>query len=169
MKPGMGKSKGSSFERLVCKKLTKWVTGKEDPLIFWRSASSGAHATQKNKAGKESKMYGDIMSIDPAGEFLTNKFVIECKSYKTYDLEKFLFQDKGLIQEWWNQVVGDSLKADKDPMLIFKKNNSPIIILLYDEYLTDIDEFELNIVHHDNIYLCTLDLFLEYIKPEDFK
>lgn len=133
MKPGMGKNKGGEFERLICRKLTKWVTGKEDPLIFWRSASSGAHATQKNKAGKESKMYGDIMSIDPAGDFLTNKYVIECKHYKNYCFEDFLVLDKGKVADWWKQVEGDALKADKEPMLIFKRNNYPILIMFNSE------------------------------------
>lgn len=167
MKPGMGKGKGSLFERLVCKKLTKWVTLKEDPLIFWRSASSGAHATQKNKAGKKSKMYGDIMAIDSQGEFLTDKFVIECKNYKTYDLEKFLVEDKGNIRDWWVQVCNDAEKANKHPLLIFKRNCFQPMIMM-DNGFFEYDEKE-NIILYNDIIILPFELFLEHTKPEDFK
>lgn len=165
MKPGQGKNKGSSFERLICKKLTRWVTGKEDPLIFWRTASSGAHATQKAKANKASKMYGDIMAIAKEGEFLTDRFVIECKHYKDYNFEDFVLYSKGLVMDWWNQVKNDTEKAGKHPLLIYKRNNYSILVMFFESDMKG----NFGTVITPNICVYPLDTYLALIKPGDFK
>ena len=92
MKPGGGKQKGGDFERKVCRLLTKWITGKEKPEIFWRTPSSGAKATQDHRASHESDHHGDIMAIDEKGFWFTDYFLIECKFYADFDI--FLFNDK---------------------------------------------------------------------------
>ena len=38
-------SKGGDNERNVSKFLTKWLTGKEKPYMFWRQDASGGLAT----------------------------------------------------------------------------------------------------------------------------
>jgi hypothetical protein len=132
MKPGGGKHKGGNFERKICRDLTEWITGVRDPVIMWRSAASGAQATQLSKAGKKSKMHGDIIAIAPDGEIFISMFSVECKSYKTYDLEKFLYYDSGELAKWWSQCVSDARKSFRIPLLIVKRNGfEPICISEY--------------------------------------
>ena len=45
MRKGGGKEKGSSFERLVCKRMSMWLSKGERDDLFWRSAMSGGRAT----------------------------------------------------------------------------------------------------------------------------
>ena len=37
--------KGGDFERQVSKTLTKWLSGREKPYLFWRMPGSGGLAT----------------------------------------------------------------------------------------------------------------------------
>jgi len=126
MKPGAGKRKGGQFERTVCKRLSEWM--KADEVIFWRSASSGARSTQLAKSGQKAGLTGgDITALDEQGAWLTKYFSIECKTYADFSFD-LLLQDKGKIPVWWEQCQLDSHRDDKKPMMIFKKNRSPIYV-----------------------------------------
>lgn len=70
-------------------------------------------------------MGGDIVAIDAAGQFFTDLFSIECKSYKDFDFSEYFKDTKGEIKQWWKQCCEDAEAANKLPFLIFKKNNSP--------------------------------------------
>ncbi len=61
-----GPEKGGEYERLICRDLTTWVDPtreKGKPELFWRSATSGAKATQDTKAGRKANQGGDIIAI----------------------------------------------------------------------------------------------------------
>jgi len=77
--------KGSSFERKICKRLSKWWTdGKRDD-IFWRSSQSGGRATQRAKKGQRTfGSYGDITAVDPVGQPLMRMFTIELKRGRSH-------------------------------------------------------------------------------------
>lgn len=77
-------SKGSDFERTICKKLSTWWTkdlaGDPRDDVFWRSSQSGGRATQRAKSGKTTfGSYGDIAAVDPIGAPLIKLFTIELK------------------------------------------------------------------------------------------
>jgi hypothetical protein len=124
MKKGTGSRKGHEYERLISRKLTKWLTGSEYPEIFWRSASSGAKATQSVKFGHQSKMQGDIVSTDAVSMFFIDGVFVECKSYKDFRLESILLE-KGSVWDWWSKCKVESEACNKVPLLVFKKNRSP--------------------------------------------
>lgn len=72
--------KGSSFEREICKHLSKWWTGGKRDDVFWRSQTSGGRATQRLKKGQRTYgSYGDIAAVDPIGEPLLKLWTIELK------------------------------------------------------------------------------------------
>ena len=129
MNPGGGKSKGSAFERTICRSLTQWISGEEKPELFWRTAGSGAAATVDMRKGKKASMHGDIMSIDPLSAWLTDVFYIECKSYKKLDILS-LFVKKGTLYQFWQKLDEESKKAEKIPMLIFKWNASQVYLAM---------------------------------------
>ena len=63
------KTKGNSFERKLCVLLSRWWTNGSRPDVFWRTASSGGRATQRAKAGDDTRnQYGDVGITDPIGQ-----------------------------------------------------------------------------------------------------
>lgn len=121
-------AKGSQFERDNAKFLTKWVSGKEKPYIYWRTPSSGAMATlsEENK-----ELSGDLHAIRIEGAFLTDRFSIELKTgYTQASFDKHLKCNKSdPIESFWNQCVIGALMNDKHPMLIYRKKGMSTVFL----------------------------------------
>lgn len=119
-------SKGGEFERYVSKFLTKWLTGKEKPYMYWRQDASGAIATVNIE---NDHMTGDIKSIHPDSKFLTDVFSIELKTgYPSTSFWQHFKDIKFGIEEFWIQALADSMQSKKNPMLIYrKKGRKPIV------------------------------------------
>lgn len=120
-------AKGGQFERDMSKTLTKWVTGKERPYVFWRTPSSGQLLTVADALD----VSGDIMALRKEGLFLTDKFSFECKNgYAKANFYKHLKKLKKPddIFEFWEECIGDARKAGKHGCLIWRKKSQPIII-----------------------------------------
>jgi hypothetical protein len=137
MKKGGGKSKGSAFEREVSRYLTRWLSGQEKEYFFYRSPGSGGVATviQENK-----EITGDIIAVKPEAKFFTDKFSVELKTgYEGAGFHKHL---KGLksneIEEFWSQAVTDADRAEKYPMLIFKKMRCSPVVAICDKALNSL-------------------------------
>ena len=76
----MASSKGSAFEREICKQLSLWWTGGARDDVFWRSQASGARATMRRRKKQETAgQYGDIAATDPIGHPLTERITFELK------------------------------------------------------------------------------------------
>ena len=179
MRPGGGKNKGSSFERKICKSLSLWFTENERDDIFFRSASSGAMATQRFKKGKNtSGQQGDITSTNLEGLKFINKFSVELKNYKDFSLDFLIYKNKSLIHDWWEQCKGDSERENKNPLLIIKKNARKEIIIfehiLYRHLCNDLGELSNKLYIHGylkdtHIMIMILTDFLEYVNPDTLK
>ena len=134
MRPGGGKAKGAEFERQVCKRLSMWISrGKRDDL-FWRSAMSGGRATIGKAAGADrGAQVGDISAISDGGKYtdvaarFISFFVVECKSVKNYQLDLFLFEGRGVIQNAIDQCALAS--RVKSPLIILKQNRGREIVV----------------------------------------
>lgn len=170
MKAGGGKQKGGSFERLICIKLSEWVSdGKKDDL-FWRSAMSGGRATVGAKKGVSRKSQsGDISAIAPEGHALTNSFSIECKTYADLILDGLLFDKKGGITSFWRQTLRDAINSEKMPMLIAKQNRSIILLGLSSPgvFFFDIQmgsKSKLAYYNRLDLHLYDFELFLKSVK-----
>ena len=127
MRIGGGKQKGSAFEREICKDLSLWISGGERDDLFWRSAMSGGRQTVGyKKVINRKNQGGDITSIDPIGNKLTDKYVIECKSYKNIHLQSMLYgiPKNASIYEFWIELYNKSKQLNKDMMLVIKYNTS---------------------------------------------
>lgn len=105
-----GKNKGSSFERLLCKKLSLWWSCGQRSDIFWRTSNSGGRATFRNRREEKTTTHcGDICAIDPLGEKLFNYVVIEAKKgYNKNTLQELFDKPKNgactIYEQWFRQA-----------------------------------------------------------------
>jgi hypothetical protein len=131
MTPGGSKRKGGSFERVVCKQLSLWVTngGRED--VFARSSLSGGRATQLQRKGKQaSAISGDIAAVHEEGYPFIKKVYVECKHIANANfLGMFLYQ-RGKAYNFWQIACDESFKYSKYPWLVIKQNRfDPYVVV----------------------------------------
>lgn len=129
MRSGGGKGKGSSYERLICKRLSLWITAGKKEDCFWRSAMSGGRATVAQRKGKEVRQAGDITAVSPEGHALTDVFYIELKHYKKLDIESFFLKGQGTLANFWRTAVKEARKHDRQPLMIVRQNRTPDLVL----------------------------------------
>ena len=129
MKPGGGKSKGSSWERECAKKLSLWLTNGEKSDVLWRSAMSGGRHTVGLKTGiGYSSQAGDLSSIDERGHRFISKYTVECKFYKDLYINSLVYGINKGISCFWEQAIRDARSVNKLPILIAKQNRYPALI-----------------------------------------
>jgi len=171
----MSKSqKGGAWEREFSKFLTKWLTGQTKDYYFWRSPGSGSVATVNlgNKA-----ISGDIIALKPEAIKIIDIFSIECKNgYKGISLDKHLKDNKtdGLL-DFWNQCNKASVDANKEPMLIYKKQGQNAWIgvseNVYQLLVEKLSKLKYIKVHwtevNSNVVLMDMIDFFDLVKPDD--
>jgi hypothetical protein len=124
------KAKGSGFERLVCRRLSLWVSHGKNEDLFWRSSLSGGRATVAQRKGRNVRQAGDICSVAPEGHVLTDDYFIECKSYRNLGIGQFLVSDKGSLVKFWKVACKEARNYGRRPMLIVKQNSLPILVIV---------------------------------------
>lgn len=134
MRPGRSKAKGNAYERTVCRKLSLWITDGEDSEVLWRSASSGAMATIRMKAKKDTRQHGDITSVDASGNAFVDTYYLECKHLASLHTEKIVFgkaikSDSSLYNIWLDTKEKATI-VGKLPILIARQNNLGEVICL---------------------------------------
>lgn len=116
------KSKGSTFERLVARELTKWWNEGE----FHRTPASGALHWKKDE-----RVSGDI--VPPKNSSFP--FSVECKNHEGIILDQ-LITNMGQFPSFWNQCSSDALTYSKIPMLVFKRSRiKPWVVLPFNSHL----------------------------------
>lgn len=172
MKAGGGKAKGASFERLICTKLSLWLTSGEEEDLLWRSAMSGGRATVARKKGVSlESQSSDITATKSLGEALTSNFSIECKFYASLNVEGFVFGAKAGLQDFWDQVQKDAAVFGKLPMLIAKQNRKPVLLALDADGVSFFKDLYGKIPVHficveAGMHILFFDQFLEFADPE---
>lgn len=116
MKKGGGKQSGNSYEREWSRKISLWLTNNQRDDCVWRTSNSGGKATSTNSDTQCS----DIHAVRPEAQIFFDIFVVELKNYKSSAINLLHFtKDKFLLYTWWEQVLNDSNRAKKYPILIF--------------------------------------------------
>lgn len=132
MRVGGGHSKGAGFERKTCERLSLWITDGQKRDCFWRSAMSGGRSTVALKRGQTlSHQAGDICSVAPEGHILTDVLFFELKHYRNIRLESFIISGKGPLAGWWKQACKQAKEHGREPVLIAKQNNMPILVFTH--------------------------------------
>ena len=156
-----GKSKGSSFEREISKKLTAWASGQTEKLWYWRTPSSGAMGKNYYDIG------GDIVSLVAEAEPLTKLFNIEIKHHKDVDLLDY-WNKSSKINAFWTQCCGDATRAGRWPLLIMKVTHRNTFIGLGNSIELNIPNC-INIMYQDkdNLKLYLFDDWLTTVTYRD--
>lgn len=139
------KSKGSSFEGQVAKRLSTAL----DPLKFIRSQGSGARVGGKNFAtigqlfGEDAlKLFvGDVVASnekDVLKDGSSFRWSIETKFYKTPDSFPGLIAGSANVFKWMEESIDDSQKVARSPLLIFKWNHTPTYAAVLSEDVGDL-------------------------------
>lgn len=124
-------TKGSSFERLLCRQWSLWWTGGSRDDIFWRTSGSGSRATSRRKTGKKDKWnHGDMRPDDPRGFALCSSWCFEFKFYQRYDIKGVLHHVSGKSDwlQWWAKITDEAQSVGRAPILITKQNAGVPII-----------------------------------------
>lgn len=181
-----GHSKGASYEREVCKLLSKWWTGGERSDIFWRTSISGGRATTRMKKGKSTfGQVGDMQATDPIGQPLIDLCVIEMK--RGYGMTSFMDdvevspsrKNEPLWSEWVTKAMMKA-KESNTPywLLITKRNGKERMIFMprtLRQKLVQVDEdfarclptVFINLPKgNKRIFGVTLDNFFRHVKPK---
>lgn len=167
--------KGADWERDLCKYLSKWIQGTEKPYCFWRGRGSGATFTSDNLVGES--FAGDLYPVREEGKFLTDNFVVEAKNgYPTTSIDKHLKYGKDdKLLFFWQQVIEDSTRTEKYPLLVYKKKGqSPWIGIdfkIYNTFIWYIKDLRHVCIHWDikhntkDLYLLDFKEFFDIITP----
>lgn len=184
----MKSSKGSAFERKVCRKLSLWWSDGIDDDIFWRTASSGAMAKMRSKKGRRTfGQCGDIQANDPIGQPLLDKVAIELKNgYGHWSVMDVLDKTPKNILQWFEkfilQVEEDRVNAGVDYFLLITKRDQrvPLIFMPRPLYLKIFEVYGkpafkytpmmVSIALHDKLIVgMRLMDFLKWCRPDFFK
>lgn len=180
MKRGGGNSKGSSFERRICKVLSSWWTDGNRDDLFWRTASSGGRSTQRAKKGVETAGgAGDLTFTDPSAEPLLKAFAFELKrGYNSIDALDML--DKTgkppLIADFWQQSRNSQKQSGAlFPAVIFQRDRREVCLMIPPQALARLEPAlgpyysrrRLTVQWgQERIIIVRLADFLEYATPE---
>ncbi len=129
------KAKGSSFERVISKKLSLWWTNNEKEDVFWRTSNSGGRATVRGQKGKKTcNQHGDLCAIDPIGEPFLKMFAIEIKKgYSKHTIADLLDKpEKAADQEyekWIKQAIASQVgSGSRYWMIIVQRNRRECLV-----------------------------------------
>lgn len=132
---GRGNSKGSAYERLICKRLSMWWSGGSRDDLYWRSSQSGGRATTRRKQGLSTAFQeGDVAATDPKGISLLRRVVIEIKRGYNASSVQDLFDNPGkpsIFKKWTEKAEEDREAADvKYWWLIAKRDRREAVIYM---------------------------------------
>lgn len=165
--------KGSQFERDIAKKLSLWWTKDVRDDIFWRTSQSGGRATTRAKKGKTTaNSEGDLCAIDPIGQPLMDRFVIELKKGYNKDslidlVDSPVGKQVGMYPKWIKKVKEQAEKDRKQWLLIVKKDRRKELIVFNNitAYFLDLVDCTCHLIY--DVHFCLLDNFLENVQVED--
>lgn len=124
----MGKEKGNGGEREVAKQLAEWWHEREvggEPVLFVRTPLSGGWAY-----GAAFKARGDLMTNAPSFPFS-----VEVKREQAWALEVLMKGQPSPVWKWWRQCQRDARATNSEPMLWFRQNRRPWLVMMRADYV----------------------------------
>jgi hypothetical protein len=175
MKPGGSKAKGNQMENRIAKELSLWLTANDRQDVLERSPASGAKFTIHQKRNRDyGNIAGDLIAVSVQGQPLIDRFVIEIKHRDSdgINISNLIYQTAtdGLV-DFWRKLLKECEQTSKLPMLVFRQNNRPIMIMLCQ---AGAELFEFKKAAHcvfrldaKLIYVSTFEVFKEFADPKN--
>jgi len=111
------RNKGKTFERDVANEFRAWL-GAEWTVA--RNQTDRQRGQVRDSAGEFTFAFvGSGLKIFP--------FCVECKAHESFDYHQ-LWVGKGPFARFFEQAVAQATAAELKPLLIFKRNNGPILV-----------------------------------------
>ena len=182
----MKSSKGSAFERDICRKLSLWISGGKWDDLFWRTSGSGARATVRSKNSRRTiGQYGDVHATSKEGRWFTKLFTIELKrGYNRSSVQDLFDQNKKSLYKEFILQAAEQAKQACTPywMLIVKRDRREPLVLIpylfydvmcnkeaYDECLIGCNSMDLCLANDkkqvDRIIIVRLNDWMKFISP----
>ena len=165
-------SKGNKYEWNMFKRFTLWASGRDKPLYYGKTSGSGAQATRTKD--HRSVMVGDMMSLCPEADFLTQMLVFEFKDRLETDIFDLL-KSHGSIFDWWKELKEKAKKAEKHSALVFHMHGTRNDYLILDlPFFNQLFFGWLNILClnkyfiFENLIILDLEYFFSRVKPWEF-
>lgn len=171
-------AKGGDFERSVSNDLSLWLTQGQMKDAVWHTSGSGGRATQRRKKETVKQYdYGDLRPDHNSVNYFFDIFSCELKTgyqkKNTWTNTKWSFNDiidskqkNTIFESFWSQCSSDAKSSKREPILIFRRNNSLKCIAMYKDIydtfiLTKFDHIVLNLYDFDYpIIICNFNIFL---------
>ncbi len=184
------KQKGGNFEREICKQLSLWWSKGKTDDIFWRTAGSGARATQRQRrgTGKTFGQDGDMQATNPIGQPFIDLFTVELKrGYKEATLSSLIDAPSGAKLQPFMHFIEQAHRSAKNAgtpywLIIHKKDRRETMIYYPRDFWCAATKIKLvNIpntiglklpslrLQGGSVYGSPLDQWLEKITPNHLK
>lgn len=163
-----GSAKGSSFERLICTRLSLWWSNHLYDDLFWRTQASGARATMRARRSKSTAgQYGDVCATDERGRAFTKMFTISIKrGYSKHTIQDSIDGQRRLFEEFFVEVELQARMADSlSWMLISQRDRRQMMIWLPYPLSSSL---RLHIMLDDFAHVRTQDVDVIGFRFEDF-
>lgn len=167
---------GNSYEREIAKILSKWISGKNDPLICWRNVHSGSISTIAKKKGLSGdNTDGDFQCLNPVYQFMFDIFCFDSKCYK--ECNPYFINDKNMksnsILNQWIKVCKEA--GNKIPVMIcrIRDRKTPEFICIPESSWLPVNDIKMMkyFFYDDRItdmILIMLDEFLDKVNATEF-
>ena len=168
MRPGGSKEKGSEFERKVGRDLSLWLSRGRRSDLFRRTVLSGGQWTAAAQRQTQRGEPGDLGANHPAAFEFLDKFVIECKHWKSIDLIDVIWRGHDLYKAMV-KVQKEADSVGRNWMLIARQNLRPT--LLFFPVPTEYDyepPCSWHKLFNGTVYLVKFEDFLKEADPEGF-
>lgn len=136
-------SKGSNFERELCKQISLWWSDGASDAVFWRTSNSGGRATVRGRKGKQTtNQAGDLCAIDPVGQPFVKAITTEIKrGYSKHTLADLLDKPASaalqVYEEWIMQAEqSQCLAGAKTWLIIARRDRREAMVYLPHSRLT---------------------------------
>ena len=143
------RGKGNRGEYKVRDLLQKWW-GKE----FVKTPKSGGFATKQFR--KDWNAGADVTTADP-----TFPFSVEVKWQEKWDLDMLLTAPHNKVWGWWEQTLRQARDVDKWPLLVFKRNRRPWLVMMRE--MPDMTNAQLNFITRAQMRVIDTDGEYAYI------
>jgi hypothetical protein len=171
-----GHSKGSSFERAICKELSLWWTdGKRDD-IFWRTAGSGARATvRRGRNCDTANSAGDVCALHFSGQPFVDHFIVELKKGYSREIDVLKMVDAAprrkpcVLTQWlekaWREVTENNRV---EAWLIFQRDRAKPMLVFRDDFLRNLESSIDKSYPYPSIHVLTNAMFWRFVVLREF-